>query len=707
MEEFHAPFDNQVLIFSVILFIILLAPLILGRFKIPGIIGLIIAGVIIGPHGFNLIKKDSAIDLFSTIGLLYIMFIAGLELDMNEFRKHKYKSLFFGFLTFIIPLGMGFPICYYLLNYDFNASLLTASMFSTHTLVAYPIVSKYGVAKNPAVAITVGGTILTDTAVLILLAVIIGSSAGTIDAEFWITLVSSLLIFSFIMFYIIPKVARWFFRKLESEKTSHYIFVLSVVFFAAFLSEIAGVEPIIGAFMAGLALNKLIPHSSTLMNRIEFTGNAIFIPFFLISVGMLVDVKVIFSGTQALIIAAVLTITAIISKWLAAYIAQLSFKYSNTQGHLIFGLSSAHAAATLAVIMVGHKAGILDDNILNGTIILILIVCVIASFVTERAAVKLALLENSMSENGEQEQEEEERILIPLTNPSKMDKLLDFAILIRDKKSNQPLTVLSVVSNDNDAERNLRKSRDELNQIVSKGSAAEVKIETFATVDYNISNGISRAATEVGANMLILGWPGKKVSLLDRIIGVNELIELIIQQTNKIIFICKFERPLHTQKRIVLIIPALSEMEKGFTAWMLKVSKIGEELSLPCVIYANEKTKNAVIKQLLKIKSNLRADFVLFNDWEEFLIIGKDILPDDLLIMSVPRKGGVSYQYYLENAPTKLDKQFKMNSKMVIYPQEFENQIFEEYEDMTSENINKGIDTIQKIGKGLGSILKK
>ncbi len=708
LEEFQTPFNNQVLIFSVILFIILLAPLVLGRFKVPGIIGLIIAGVVIGPHGFYLIEKDSAIDLFSTIGLLYIMFIAGLELDINEFRKHQYKSLFFGFLTFIIPLGMGFPICYYLLGYDFDASLLTASMFSTHTLVAYPIVSKYGVTKNPAVAITVGGTILTDTAVLILLAVIIGSSSGAINTEFWVTLVSSLVIFSFIMFYIIPKVARWFFRKLESEKTSHYIFVLSVVFFAAFLSEIAGVEPIIGAFMAGLALNKLIPHSSTLMNRIEFIGNAIFIPFFLISVGMLVDISVIFSGTHALWIAAVLTVTALVSKWLAAFVAQLSFKFSRTQGSLIFGLSSAHAAATLAVIMVGHKAGILDDNILNGTIILILIVCVVSSFVTEKASVKLALSEESdFLDNGSGEHDEEEQILIPLTNPVKMDKILDLAILIRDKKSSKSINVLSVVTNDNDAERNLRKSKEELNQVVSKGAAADVKISTLAIVDYNVSSGISRAATEIGANILILGWPGKKVALLDKIIGVNELIELIIQQTNKTIFVCKFERPLHTHKRMVLLVPALSELEKGFATWVSKISKMGEELSVSCVIYANENTKNVLIAQFNKIKSNLRVDFVVFNDWEDFLTIGKDIHIDDLIMMCIPRKGGASYQYYLENAPTKLDKQFKENSKMVIYAQDFEIEMFEKYQDMTGENVNLGIDTIQRIGKGLGNILKK
>src|SRR5690554_3747007 len=353
MHEFELPLGNPVLIFSLILFIILLSPILLRKLNIPGIIGLIIAGVVIGPHGLNILEKSSAIDLFSTIGLLYIMFIAGLELDMNEFKSNRNKSLLFGLFTFIFPLGIGFPVCYYLLGYDFNASFLTASMFATHTLVAYPIVSKLGVSKNQAVAITVGGTILTDTAVLIILAVIIGNSQGNLDKEFWIRLLVSLAIFSFIMFFIVPKIAKWFFRKLESEKHSHYIFLLSVVFFAAFLAEVAGVEPIIGAFVAGLALNKLIPHSSALMNRIEFIGNSLFIPFFLIGVGMLVDVSVITKGPNALIIAGTLSAVALIGKWLAALFTQLVFKYSAAQRQLIFGLSGAHAAATLAVILVG------------------------------------------------------------------------------------------------------------------------------------------------------------------------------------------------------------------------------------------------------------------------------------------------------------------------------------------------------------------
>src|SRR5690554_2091859 len=443
LHEFELPLSNPVLIFSLILLIILLSPILLKRLNIPGIIGLIISGVIIGPHGLNILENDSAVDLFSTIGLLYIMFIAGLELDLNEFKSNRNKSILFGFFTFIIPLGIGYPVCYYLLGYDFNASFLTASMFATHTLVAYPIVSKMGVSKNQAVAVTVGGTILTDTAVLIILAVIMGNSEGSLNQQFWIRLIVSLAIFSAIMFLVIPRIAKWFFRKLESEKHSHYIFVLSIVFLAAFLAEVAGVEPIIGAFVAGLALNKLIPHSSALMNRIEFIGNSLFIPFFLISVGMLVDVSVILSGPMALIVAGTLSVVAIFGKWNAAFLTQLSFKYSKSQRNLIFGLSSASAAATLAVILVGYKAGILDEHILNGTIIIILVTCIVASFATENAA-KMIIRSSDEDEDLElTTSAQQEQILVPIANLVNIDKILDFAVLIKERKSINPLAIMT------------------------------------------------------------------------------------------------------------------------------------------------------------------------------------------------------------------------------------------------------------------------
>ena len=705
-EEFHLPLENPVLIFSVILLIILLSPILLKKLNIPGIIGLILSGVAIGPHALNILANDSAIALFSKIGILYIMFIAGLELDLNEFKANRNKSLLFSIFTFAIPLSIGFPVCHYFLGYDFNASFLTASMFATHTLVAYPIVSKFGISKNQAVAITVGGTILTDTAVLIILAVIIENHKGVLNQDFWIRLAISLSIFAFIMFYIVPKVAKWFFRKLESEKHSHYIFVLSVVFFAAFLAEVAGIEDIIGAFIAGLALNKLIPHSSALMNRIEFIGNSLFIPFFLISVGMLVDVRVIMSGPEALIVAATLTVVAVAGKWLAALFTQLSLKYSSAQRELIFGLSGAHAAATLAIILVGHQNGVIDDNILNGTVILILITSIIASFATEQAS-KRIIVETSDDNTDliRSSGANDEQILIPIENIDNLEKMLEFSILVRDKKSAHPISILNVVSNDNEAEINILKARAKLEEFVKEASASETKAEILTTIDHNTSSGIARVAREKMADIIILGWP-RPTSFLDKFIG--EKIDGIIDNTDKTVFICNIKSPLNSLKRIVVAAPPFSQHEKGFEYWLTKIAKLAQELSQPIVMYCDSLTKRSVNRVFDKMKMNPVINFTEFIYWEDFLILARDIKKEDLFILVSSRKGSASHITVLENLPNKLEKHFMQNDKIIIYPQSYDHQnLFERFDDVNAETINKGIETIQKIGKGIGNIFKK
>lgn len=706
LHEFGLPLTNPVLVFSLILFIILFSPILLRRLNIPGIIGLIISGVVIGPNGLNILEKNSAIDLFSTIGLLYIMFIAGLELDLKDFKTNRNKSLLFGFFTFSIPLSIGFPVCYYLLGYNFNASLLTASMFATHTLVTYPIVSKFRVSKNQAVAITVGGTILTDTAVLIILAVILGNSEGNLNREFWIKLAASLIIFSFIMFFIIPRIAKWFFSKLESEKHSHYIFVLSIVFFAAFLAEVAGVEPIIGAFVAGLALNRLIPPSSALMNRIEFIGNSLFIPFFLISVGMLVDVRVILSGPPALIVAGTLSFVALFGKWFAALFTQMIFKYTNAQRQVIFGLSSAHAAATLAVILVGYKAGILDENILNGTIILILITCIVASFATEKAVKKLVIESND--ETGivyNINRSNNEHILMPIANVDNIGKLLELSIIIKDKKSSNPVSILSVVSNNEEAEVNILKARSKLEEFVKQASASETMVNIITTIDHNTASGISRIAREIMADILILGWP-RKSGILEKFIG--EKIESVLGNTYKTTIVCSLEKPMVLHKRLFVVAPPLTEHEVGFRLWIVKVFKLAQELAVPIQIFCNEDTKISIEKLILQAKFTVSIKINLFSDWEDFLIISREIKEDDFIVIVSARKGAASYMNSLENIPSKLEKHFPDNSRIVIYPQQFNHYIgAEHYKDINSGTFNKGIEKIHKLGKELGNIFKK
>jgi Kef-type K+ transport system membrane component KefB len=666
-HKFDLPLNNPVLVFSLLLFIVLLSPILLRKIKVPSIVGLIIAGVIIGPFGFNILEDNSAVELISTIGLLYIMFIAGLELDMHEFKTSWNQSLLFGFFTFIIPITIGFAVCYYFLEYDLNASILISSMFSTHTLVSYPIVSKYGVSRNQAVAITVGGTILTDTAVLLIFAIILGNNQGNINHEFWIRLIILLILFTSILFLIIPRITKWFFYKFEDNKYLHYVFVLSVVFFAAFLAEIAGLEHIIGAFAAGLALNRNIPHSSALMNRIEFIGNSLFIPFFLISVGMLVDFKIIFSGNSAIIIAITLTVVALLSKWLAAFFTQKSLKLTGGQRQLIFGLSSSHAAATIAIILIGYKSGILDENILNGTIILILVTCIVSSFVTENAAKKISFFQESQSHHASKlDKLQSEHILLPISNFSNIEKLLEFALLVKDKKSNYPLSVLSVVPNNEDAELNILKSKEKIENIVKQAAATEHQVNIITIIEKKAAIGIARTAREIMADLIIMGWPQNP---RNQEYSIDEKVENITKNTDKTTLVCLFNRPLASHKRIVIFSPPLSEKEIGFRLWLMKVFRLSKELSIPILHYGNESTQNVVRQQIKKTKIITQIFYVEQNEWEKINLKSEKLHVNDILILAGARKNSVSYSKEIDQVSLQFENQFLQNSKLLIYPQ--------------------------------------
>jgi len=664
-DAFRLPLQNPVLVFALILIIILLAPIIFRKLKAPGIVGLILCGVIVGPFGLNLLANNEAVKLFSTIGLLYLMFLAGLELDFNEFLRSKHRSLIFGVLTFTVPISLGFICCYYILGYNALASLLTSSMFATHTLVAYPIITRYGLTRETSVAIAVGGTIITDTAVLVLLAGIVGSYQSGISWAFFAQLAFTLTLFSLFMFLVVPVIAKWVFSRLESEKTSHYIFVLAVVFFSAFLAAVAGVEPIIGAFMAGLALNRLIPHSSALMNRLDFVGNAIFIPFFLISVGMLVDLSVLTNGIGAWIVAGTLTLIAIFSKWLAALFTQMLLKLNPIQRKLIFGLSSAHAAATLAVITVGHKLGIVDDNILNGTIVLILVTCLVASLVTDKAVKKQVLSENTSSNIAKDEISTSESILIPVANFSNFDSLLDFTTLLRDKKNNQPVSLVSVVKNDSNAELNLARVRRKLEQWVRYASGADMHLKSYTTIDTNVAHGIIRIAREISATTLVMGWPGKE-TFLDRVFGHKT--DNIVEITNKNIIICKIKKPLQTYSRIRVVCPPMVETVKGFPYWVKKVLHVASELKLPIDCYATLQTMQAIIEMQKHLRHKGVLNHIDVIDWDEFRKVTTRVKDNELLIVVSARHSKIAYQNEIDLISKQLTPDWENHSIILFYP---------------------------------------
>lgn len=663
--DLSIPFEEPVIIFTVVLLIILVVPIMLNKFRIPGIVGLILAGVILGPNGFGVLERDASIVLFGTVGLLYIMFQAGLEIDMIDFKRYKVRSLVFGALTFLIPITIGTVVFFYLHGYEIKPAILLASMFSPHTLLAYPIVSRLGLSKNEAVTLTIGGTLVTDTAVLFVLAIIINSTQGDTDIWFWVFMVVEMIIFVVVVLWLFPKMAKWMFKQLESEKGAQFIFVLTVIFAAGFLSELAGMEAIIGAFLAGLALNPLIPHSSALMNRIEFVGNNIFIPFFLISTGMLVDLTVLFTDTNAMLIAGTIVVLAPLAKYAAAFLTQKIFKFSVLQRNLIFGLSSAHAAATLAVVLAGFEIGIIGESALNGAVVLILVSSMVSSFTTEKVGRKLAIMESRRKPDVSVKPD---RILVPIGNPQTIESLIDLSIMLKNPDHSQPIYPLAVVIDNEHAEEEIYKKNKMLQEAIHHASATDNDVQLVSKIDINIASGILRAIKELMITEVVLGW-NAKITTRDRIFGT--VLDSLLANTDEMILVCKIIQPLNTTARLVVIVPTNAELERGFMRWVRSVKLLSQQLGAPVVFRARKRTLNKLKSVIAESKPTVEAQFVPYENLNEIATMKSELKVDDMVMVISARRGTMSYNSNLDYVPRVLSRNYKDNSFIVIYPEQY------------------------------------
>lgn len=693
---FNFPFTDPILIFTLILFIILFAPLILNKLRIPHIIGLIIAGAIIGPNGFNLILRDSSFELFGTVGLLYIMFMAGLDMDLNDVKKNGKRSVAFGLFTFGIPMALGVFSGYYILGFSLLSSLLLGSMLSSHTLITYPIVSKLGVSKNSAVNVAVGGTIITDTLALLSLAVIAGSITGDISEDFWIRLAISLVVFTAIVIFLFPIIARWFFKH-NNDNISQYIFVLCIVFLSALLADYSGLEGIIGAFFAGLALNRLIPSTSPLMNRIEFVGNALFIPFFLIGVGMLIDFDIFVGDITSLLVALTITGVAVFSKYLAALVTQKTFKFSSDQRGIIFGLSNSRAAATLAIVMVGHNLGLFNDDVLNESILMILITCTISSFVTQKAAKNIAKADLTELDD---DNKDEEQILIPVNNPDMATRLVRLSMVLKNSQSKNNLYALNIINNENSENTEYEKRARKILATASDIAASNDNTLTqLLRYDIDLTNAIISVIKEHKITDLVLGLHQKK-DISDTFLGM--LTEGILSRVNITTFIYRAQQPLATVKRQLVMIPENADKEIGFSFWLTKVWNIGRNAKTKLVFYAPGRT--IPFLKILEEKYPIDAEFNEFYNWENFLVLSEEIRPDDSLIFVMSRVNEPSYTRVMEEIPVYLNKFFKNNNCILIYP-------IQAVDDDESEfdRLNPSLDTgrLTNFTKKIQSILRK
>lgn len=713
MSELALPLQNPVLIFSLLLFIILGTPILLNRLKIPHLIGMIIAGAVIGPYGLNLMLRDSSIVLFGTVGLLYIMFLAGLEIDLADFRKNSGRSLIFGLYTFSIPMLLGSLAGIYYLGFSLPTAVLLASMFASHTLIAYPLISSIGVAKNRAVTITIGGTMITDTLALMVLAAVVGVKTGHISEGFWLKMGLSFFLISLAIVLIFPVIGRWFFKR-YSNHISQYNFVLAMVFLASFLVELAGVEPIIGAFLAGLALNRLIPRMSALMNRIEFVGNALFIPFFLIGVGMLIDYRAFFQDTATIKVAITMCVIATVSKYLAAWLTQKTFGFSGDERRLIFGLSNAQAAATLAAVLVGYNvilgqtpAGepirLLNESILNGTILMILVTCTIASFSAQKGAENIALNENL--EEKSSRATTEERILIPIGYLETAEELVNLSVTVKSKVNTAGLFALTVIdhtSSDEIAERDANKILD----LAKKAAAAtDTKLKRLLRYDLNIVNAITGIVRQHRITDLILGLHHQK-NISESFLG--NVTEGILARCNATTMIYRPVQPLSTVKRDIIIVPENAEREIGFPFWMTKIWNIGRNTGSKLVFYAPPNT-NEYLKEIHR-RFPIEAEFIEFDEWDDFLILSRDFKPDDNLIIILSRKGHLSYNSNMDKIPQYLNKYFTRNNFILVYPMQLRvgfNSDFDFNNPTFLEPIMENFERLDELGRTVVKLFRK
>lgn len=665
------PLTDPVLKFLLILVIILAAPLLLNKLRIPHLLGLIIAGAIIGPNGFNLVLRDSSIILSGTAGLLYIMFLAGLEIDLGDFKKNKWKSLTFGMYTFLVPMALGTLVGLYVLNFSMLTSILLASMFASHTLIAYPIISKLGITKDKAVGITVGGTMITDTLALLVLTVIVEMAVGEVDDWFWYRLGAAIILFFAFVMIVFPIVGRWFFKRCE-DNVSQYIFVLVMVFLGAYLAELAGLESIIGAFLAGMALNRLIPSTSPLMNRVEFVGNAIFIPFFLIGVGMLIDYRAFFTNWDTIKVGAVMIVVATVAKFVAAWMTQKTFRMSVDQRRVIFGLSNAQAAATLAAVMVGYNVilgetpaeepiRLLNESVLNGTILMILVTCTMASFSAQKGAHNIAM--NDVSDEKEGTGEHQERILIPVSYEKNVTELVNLSTAIKSKKNKNGLFALNVINNQASDDKAFKQSKKVLNMAVTTASATDNVLQDLLRYDLNVANAIISVIKEQGITDLVLGLHQGK-GVVSSFLG--NMTEAILGQSNVTTLIYRPIQPIATVKRHLVVVPARAEKEVGFPMWVNKVWNIIHNSGAKAVFYASEDT-TMYLKEIYK-KRPIEAEFSSFDDWDDFLIMSREIKSDDTLWVVMSRRERLSYHANMSRIPNYLNKYFQSNSFVLVYP---------------------------------------
>lgn len=667
----YFPITDPTLIFFVVLLIILGAPIIMTKLRIPHIVGMVLAGTVIGPYGLGILEKDSAFNIFGNVGLYFIMLLAALEMNMEDMRHNRSQTVAHGLLAFAVPMAMGLVLNMGVLHYSFITSLLLASMYASHTLIAYPTVMRFGLSQERSVTIAVGATAITDTLTLLTLAIVVAMADGDITGWWGVWLVlKTTVVFGVIIFFF-PRMARKFFKHYENQ-VIQFIFVLSMMFLGALLMEIVHLEGLLGAFLTGLVLNRYIPRVSRLMYNLEFVGNAIFIPYFLIGVGMLVDVRTLLGGWTTLKVAGIMIIVVLLSKWIASLMTQKIFRLKVLEREMIFGLSNAQAGATLAAVLVGYNLimpngeRLFNNDVLNGTIILILVTCIYSSVTTERAAKKMVLRRRDTLP--EKTVTDDEQILIPMNYPEIADNLMSMGIMMRNKKLNRGLIGLNVVMEDRQTQVNLDKGRKLLEHMKQYATSMNVMMQTQVRISNNIAHGIIHAFNEYQASEIIIGlhthW-----DVSTKFWG--DFHQSLFNGLSRQIIMAYIKQPLNTIRRIQVAVPSRAQYEYGFYRWIERLARLGETLECRMIFHARKDTLALIAEYMNNRHQNVRTEYMEMEHWNEMPILASTIAEDHLFVVVTARKGSVSYKNALERLPQELRDHVKQTNLMIIFPDQY------------------------------------
>ncbi len=667
----YLPITSPTLIFFVVLCIILFAPIIMSKLRIPHIIGMVLAGMIIGEDGLNILARDNSFELFGKVGLYYIMFLAGLEMDMQGVKKHKARFLIFGILTCFVPLIMTFFMSMWLLEYSPKASFLLGCIMASNTLIAYPIIGRYGLQRNSSVTLSVGSSMISLFMALVMLAALADSFNEDAGTVFWLLFVVKFALFCAATIWLIPMLTRYFLRR-YSDAVMQFIFVLAVMFCSAALSELIGLEGIFGAFFAGLILNRYIPHVSPLMNRIEFTGNALFIPYFLIGVGMLINVRTLFDGVQMLGVVLLIAFFGTFGKALAAYFSGLLFRMPKAESNMMFGLTSAHAAGAIAMVAVGLRLEVspgeylVTDDMMNGVVIMILVTCIVSTMMTEHAAQEITLREKNHLQH-EENQKDNEKILLCVKYPDIAPQLLDLAVMM-GSRNHKELVALNVVYDDKNAANNREHGLLLLEQLERQACASDVKMQTQVRLATNIANGIKHAFRESAASDIIMGMH-VHTDVNPKFWG--EFIQSLYNGLNRQIVLTRFVQPLNTLRRIQVCVPSRAEFEPGFHRWLERLCRMAGNLDCRIQFHGRQESLSLIREYTNNRHSNVRADYTYMSHWKDLPRLAEQINDDHMFVVVTARKGTISYKTAMERLPNELMQHFSGKNLMIIFPDQY------------------------------------